>query len=445
MYERFTGELETGVTLKVQENDTAVEEGYLDMLIAAFNEAYADQGISAVNANKDSYADLAQDGPYGYGPDVLYQAHDIIMKFADGKHVMPLPITQMEGWEDIPQSAYDAYRMDMGGVTYYMGVPLNMQCPLLFYRQDLIPEDWETNWDADANGVPDMLETWNAMYAYSLSIRDEAAGTYGFMKSLDDAYFNVGYFFSYGGYIFGNNNTDPTDIGLAAADAQKGAWVVRQLASAMNRSSIDDSITNNSPSMLAKGSYFATTHTPDMYESYIRQMVLAGFTDAEAREKLVMGPLPRLPVSGDLSEEITDVEAQTTVNQVMGGVNGYAIGSYTRAPNAALAFVEFATSYEQVMLRNEVLGIIPARKSAADAIGGVSELVFGMLEEGQTVLMPSIGEVGLIWTPLKTLLADLAEDAFRTDADAKYTTPETRQAALEKAAQNIHDAIFTLR
>ena len=33
---------------------------------------------------------FANDGPYGYGPDVLYQGNDVIMQYAQGKHIYPL-------------------------------------------------------------------------------------------------------------------------------------------------------------------------------------------------------------------------------------------------------------------------------------------------------------------------------------------------------------------
>ena len=77
---KFSGELEQGAVVKVLENDTAVELGYVEALINAFNEAYAAEGISAERMNTDQYSDLANDGPYGYGPDVWYQANDIIMQ-----------------------------------------------------------------------------------------------------------------------------------------------------------------------------------------------------------------------------------------------------------------------------------------------------------------------------------------------------------------------------
>ena len=39
--ERFTGVLEENVTLQILDNDTAKETGYLDELLNAFNEEYA--------------------------------------------------------------------------------------------------------------------------------------------------------------------------------------------------------------------------------------------------------------------------------------------------------------------------------------------------------------------------------------------------------------------
>ena len=151
----FTGELEENVTIRVLENDTAISKGYFDELINAFNEEYKDKGITAVDANMDQYLDLANDGPYGYGPDVLYQANDIIMQYADGKHIYPLPVESMECYEQIPETAWDAYKTEVDGNTYYCGVPVNVQAPMLYYRTDLLPADWETTWDDDGNKVPD--------------------------------------------------------------------------------------------------------------------------------------------------------------------------------------------------------------------------------------------------------------------------------------------------
>ncbi len=445
----FTGELEKNVTIRVLENDTAISKGYFDELINAFNEEYKDKGITAVDANMDQYLDLANDGPYGYGPDVLYQANDVIMQYAEGKHIYPLPAESMECYKEIPKTAWDAYKTEVDGNTYYCGVPINVQTAMLYYRTDLLPEDWQTTWDKDGNQVPDMVENWNDMYAYSLQRHQEDASKYGYMKAIYDVYFSSGFLFSYGGYVFGDNNTNPEDIGFSKGEAEKGAWVLSQLASAMNEECIDDTINTNAYGKLADGTYFATISTPDVYSTFLDELVMEyekeGLSTEEAKtkaqENLVMTTVPKLPKSGDLSEENPElIDAKT-----MGGVNGYAVSAYTKAPNASLAFVEFAASYDMQVKRSEMLGVAPAREDAAEQVGGVSQLLYQNLEKGTIVLMPSIQEVAQIWTPAQTFFADIAKDAFRSESEKKYPDITSMKAGLESVDKQIHDAIFTLK
>lgn len=445
----FTGELEKNVTIQVLENDTAIEKGYFDELIAAFNETYKDQGITAVDANMNQYLDLANDGPYGYGPDVLYQANDVIMQYAQGKHIYPLPIESMECYKQIPQTAWDAYKTNQGGVDYYCGIPVNVQAPMLYYRADLLPDDWKTSWDDEKDGVPDMVQNWNDMYAFSIERHKEDPADYGYMKSVYDVYFSSGFLFSYGGYVFGQNNTDASDIGFSAGEAEKGAWVLEQLAGVMNEECIDDTITTNAYSKLADGTYFATISTLDVYSTFLDELVAEyksqGLDDKEAEDKakenLVMASLPKLPESGDLTEE----SPKLIDSKTMGGINGYAISAYTKYPNACLAFIDFATSYEMMVKRSDMLGVAPAREDAAQKAGGTSQLLYENLEKGNITLMPSIEEVSQIWTPGQTFFTDIAKDAFRTEKEKKYATLEDIKAGLEDVDKQIYDAIHTLK
>ena len=267
------------------------------------------------------------------------------MKYVDGtrKHILPLPVEQLDCYEQVGAEAWKAYGLNIGAQSYVCGVPVNIQQPLLYYRKDLIPENWETEWDDDKNGVPDMIENWSDLYRFSKQIRQQSGGNkYGYMKSLNDGYFASGYFFSYGGYVFGGDDgKDTKDIGFSKNDGYKGAKIIRQLASVMNLECTEDTITTNAYSRMAQGTYFATMTTPDVYTMFLKEMVNAGYTEQYAKENIVMTDVPKLPVSGDLEDESQGFKDMT----VMGGVNGYAVSSYTKAPNAALAFVDFATSY----------------------------------------------------------------------------------------------------
>ena len=279
-------------------------------------------------------------------------------------------------------------------------MPVNIQQPLLYYRKDLLPADWENEWDDDKNGVPDIIENWSAMYRYSKQIRTESGGSkYGYMKSLNDGYFASGYFFSYGGYVFGGEDgKDTSDVGFSKNDGFKGAKIIRQLASVMNLECTEDTITKNSYSRMAQGAYFATMTTPDVYTMFIKEMVNAGYTEEYARENVVMKNVPKLPVSGDLEDESQGFKDMT----VMGGVNGYAVSSYTKSPNAALAFVNFATSYKMIKLRSELLGISPARSDLADELGGLNSVINDNLNKGTIYVMPSVRALAQVWTPLQT-------------------------------------------
>lgn len=454
---RFNGELEKGAVIKVLENDTAIELGYVDQLIAAFNEAYKDKGISAERMNIDQYSDLATDGPYGYGPDVWYQANDILMKYADNQHILPLPIDKMECYEQIPQSAWDAYATDMNGETFYCGIPLNVQSGMLYYIESKLPENWKTEWDINANDIPDFFETYTALYAYSELCKQGGQPTkYGYLDETVDTYFMSGYLMTYGAYIFGDNGTDASDIGLASGEAYKGARMIQQWAGQMNNTEVlDNTFSSAAYQYLADGVMLCTVTTPDVSRMFIRSMVSTGnWTQEEAEADLKMITVPRLPKSADLTADnwqdtITKMDELTVEMTMMGGINGYGISAYTKCPNASLAFIEFATSYEQAVLRNEYLGVAPARADAAAAISehdATVGILFDRLDRGYISIMPAITEIGQLWTPAESFLIDLSTDPYRAERGEEryYSTDEEIQAGLEKLVSQIRDAIETL-
>ena len=95
-------------------------------------------------------------------------------------------------------------------------------------------------------------------------------------------------------------------------------------------------------------------------------------------------------------------------------------------------------------LRSEMLGIVPTRSDVAGDCGDTADTISTSLNKGNIVLMPSIKAVDQIWTPVQTLMGDFAKDAFRSDAEKKYTSIADMQSALEGADQDVYDAIYTL-
>ena len=218
----------------------------------------------------------------------------------------------------------------------------------------------------------------------------------------------------------------------------------------MNEECIDDSIKQSRYSKVADGTYFCSISTPDTYVLFydrLKEVYQAeGLSEDEAAQKatenLGMVELPgKMPSDGELDSDKADLD---TV--VMGGVNGYGISAYTEHKDACIEFVNFATSYEMITKRAEILGVAPTRSDVASSIGGVTNMIFESLNAGHIYLMPSVKAVDQIWDPMQTLLSDVAKDAFRESKgeNVKYADESAIQEALEKASKSIYDAIYTL-
>ena len=313
----------------------------------------------------------------------------------------------------------------------------------------MLPEDWETEWDKNNNDVPDMVEFWNEMYRYSAQIRQNDKSKFGFALQLNNEYFNSGFLFSYGGYVFGKNNTDDTDIGLSNGNAKLGAKVIWDLAGIMDEKCADDSFTNARTTMLANGTIFATICTPDITTNFLKDLALEyqnrGLSEAEAnakaKENLVIASLPMLPAAGDITANVDVTDSSLWTRQkTMGGINGYGISSYSEHKDWALKFVEFATSAEMVQKRAEMLGIVPARGDVIEQIDNpATEITYNNLDDGTLVVMPSISAVKQIWTPISSGFKQIATDGC---TDRKYTLSDL-QAILETIDDNIYKAIHT--
>lgn len=222
-----------------------------------------------------------------------------------------------------------------------------------------------------------------------------------------------------------------------------------ELAGVMDEKCIDDSFTNGRAPMLANGTIFATITTPDITSQFLKEMSLQyqkegldqASADAKAKENLVITGLPKLPKNGDITAQ-QDIKNNGLwiEQQTMGGVNGYAVSSYTKNRDWAVKFVEFATGYEMVKARADMLGVVAARSDViAQTESLASQITYRNLDSGVLEVMPSISAVKQIWTPISSGFKQIATDGC---GKRSFDTAKL-QSVIEEISSNIYKAIHT--
>lgn len=429
-------------TLRILEDDTAKEAGYVDELIKAFNDAYIGRGIQAEVVTMDANSNLAENGP-----DILYMNNNELIKYAQDNQVMALDQNGFACSMYTPQEAWDAFTVTVDGQQITSAVPVNVQVPMLFYRKDLAPEGWDMN----TNEIPDYFEDFSRLYRLSKQLVEESDGQkYGLVAPCNDFSLMAEFVLSYDGYIFGTDEAGQVnveDIGLGSGNVASGLLGLRQFARYMSEECYDDSISQNKYEKVADGTYFCTIASPDDYLLFRDKLVVVykseGLSDDEAlqmaTDNLGMTPLPReIPGDGSMAGESLNVD---TI--VIGSIKGYGISAYTEHKEACIEFINFATSSEMIKRRVEVLGIFPTNIEVAAEFGGMYEMTLEDLKYGHIYFLPTVDAVDQIWEPMQTLMCDVAKDVFR-DKNGEgivYLDNSTMQGALDNTVQTISEAI----
>ena len=98
------------------------------------------------------------------------------------------------------------------------GFPLAIETVALYYNQDLL----------DEMGY-EPAETMEELIEQSKNFMEKNPGSYGFMLEPGNFYYTHAFLGGYGGYIFGDNNTDPDDLGLNNEGSIKAGELMKKI------------------------------------------------------------------------------------------------------------------------------------------------------------------------------------------------------------------------
>ncbi|GGH37462.1 sugar ABC transporter substrate-binding protein [Paenibacillus segetis] len=360
------------------------EMAFTNEIVKQFEEKYGVKVKVEELAPPDQVGRLTTDGPSGLAADVLIIPHDHLGNAATSGLLLANDVFAEETTKNNTESSIVASTYD--GTLY--GYPRAAETTALFYNKSLLPEP---------------PKSFDDVIAFAKTYNDVKNKKYALMWETGNMYFNYPFIASSGGYLFGNNGTNKDDMGLANDGAIEGLKVYQSLVDILPIKSGDIN-----PD-IKRGLF----NSGDVAMDINGPWELAGYKEALG-DNLGVAPVPT-------------VAGKTAIT--FSGMKIYVVNSFTKYPNAAKLFANFASDKNAQLLLNEKVGSIPTNLEALESDQIKNDpFVSGFAEQAKNSQpMPSIPEMSNVWAPVNAALPEI----WNNKADPK--------TAMEKAIKQITD------
>ncbi|MBL6537896.1 extracellular solute-binding protein [Streptococcus suis] len=368
-----------------------VDEGYKDYVEAAATTFEEENGVDVTVKTGDALTgldNLSLDNQSGSAPDVMMAPYDRVGSLgAEGQlNEVTLAETSM-----VDETTTALVTND--GKVY--GSPAVIETLVLYYNKDLIAEAPKTFAE---------LETLakDSKYAFE----GESGKTTAFLADWTNFYYTYGLLAGYGGYVFGENGTDPSDIGLANEGAVQAIEYAKTWYEKWPQGLQDGTAANNLiNTQFTEGKAAAIIEGPWKAASY---------KDAGVNYGVAM--IPTLP-NGNAYE-------------AFGGGKAWVIPTGSQNPEMAQKFVDYLTSTEQQQALYDATNEVPANTEARKyAVSKNDELTTAVIDQfANAQPMPNISEMSTVWEPAGNMLfeaASGAKDAKTAASDAVALIKDT--------------------
>lgn len=370
------------------------EEGpqldYLMIIAEKFTEEYGVEfefePVSAMAAGRK----IAQDGPAGTGADVFALNHDLTVDLFQSGIIMQNLVSAERIENEYLESAVKAVRMGDGKIY---GFPYGIGTGALIYNKEISPTPPKT--------MKELIEIGREH-------TDPFENEYGFIFDMQNFYTIYGFIKAKGGYLFGDNETNPNKLGLNTDETKAGIAELMK----MKEIGLED---------------------PNDYN----YNVMTGLFNEGKVAFIINGPWA-MNTLRKASMDFGVAAIPTIDGEGVGGfstIQTYVVNSYSKYPRAAQLFAKMATTDENLVKRYEMTGQIPPSKKAieSDLIKN-DEYTMGFLEQIKYATpMPQVAELRFVWDPMGAALSDIASE--------KKSISE----AIEHASEVIEDQIKAYR
>lgn len=342
---------------------------YVDEIIPAFEEEH---NVTIEISERDMFEGieaLPLDGPAEIGSDILIAPYDRIGVLGQQGHLAEVTLPDDGRYDELDQR-----QVTLDDKIY--GAPFVIESLVLYYNKDLIKQAPETFEDLETLAEDDQ-------YAFE---NEEGKNT-AFLANWTTAYQYIGLLSGYGGYVFGEDGTDSTDIGLNSPEAVEGITY----------------ITNWYQNVWPQGMLDATSS-----ENFMNELFTSGKTAAVVNGPWGASGYDDAGVNYGVST-IPTLPNGAEYEPFAGGV-AWAISKYSKNPELAQEWLDYVTNAENSETLYELTSEIPANQEARDVVSkSGNELTKAVIEQfDSAVPMPNIPEMSEVWTGAETLIFDAA-------------------------------------
>lgn len=342
---------------------------YVNEIIPAFEEEH---NVTIEISERDMFDGLEAlplDGPAEIGSDILIAPYDRVGILGQQGHIAEVTLPDDGRYDELDQR-----QVTLDEKIY--GAPFVIESLVMYYNKDLIDQAPETFEDLEALSEDNQ-------YAFE---NEEGTNT-AFLANWTTPYQYIGLLSGYGGYVFGEEGTDSTDIGLNSPESVEGityitdwyqnVWPQGMLDATSSENFMNELFTSGKTAAVINGPWGAS-----------------GYDDAGVNYGV--STIPTLP-NGEEYEPFA------------GGV-AWVASKYSKNPELAQEWLDYVTNAENSETLYELTSEIPANQEARTVVSeSGNELTKAVIEQFNTAVpMPNIPEMSEVWTGAETMIFDAA-------------------------------------
>ena len=370
-----------------------VDKGYKDYINDIKGDFEKKNGVKVVVKTKDALTTLDSlklDGPAGKAADVMMAPFDRVAVLGKQGQLATVKLADDGRYNDA-----DKKNVTLKGKTY--GEPVTIETLVMYYNKDLIKK---------APTSFKELETLSkdSKFAYE----NDKTKNVAFLTQWTNFYNAYGLIKGYGGYVFGDNGTNPKEIGLNNKGAVEGltyisdwfknVWPKGMMSASSNENFVTDQFTSGKTAVIIDGPWMAAKYK-------------------KAKVNYGVAALPTLDNGNKY--------------QAFGGGKAWVISNYSKQKGLSQKWLDYVTNKKNQTKFFKDTNEVPANEQARDAVAkGDNDLAKAVIAQYKDAdPMPNIPEMAEVWTGAENLIVD--------SAAGKKTPQQAADAAVKQIKQTI--------